>query len=384
MRRLFEFLRIRDDKPALEAPPSPPPPLLPVNRPRPITPSDHSNPIYVNHLGAFGRLPPELRRQILVAAFGQRLLHIDLRPVPRRPRSGIAHRGRIRSSLNPHAEREWRWISCVCHRKRSCAPEYYIWPHADFCLTGEALTCATSPPRGWPFGNCHYQVGALGWLRTCRQAYLEGISVLYGSNRFILQCPELLDLLLDPANTRQGHAILPHHLALGKSLEVQIDTMLFQTPGRDYSDGRYLNWNRRQSLPYLDGLIDAFPSLQSLVIVLTHFVYDDCNTRPAAGLPELQSVLLEPLAKAFSPFVSIQKRPFVVELPRGLFRELLGLGAYPVKTCEPRVHGWEWLQYPISGSGEGLFYYIKEGLNWGLYWNDEGKTRQTGWLYPME
>lgn len=33
-------------------------------------------------LGTFALLPPELRRRVLVAAFGERTLHLDLRPAP--------------------------------------------------------------------------------------------------------------------------------------------------------------------------------------------------------------------------------------------------------------------------------------------------------------
>lgn len=86
-----------------------------------------------------------------------------------------------------------------------------------------------------PEGECNYNVDALGWLRTCRQAYLEGIQVLYGTNTFILESQELLDLLLDPTVfSHKGHVVLLQHLALIKHVEMCIDTRLFSTQYSNY------------------------------------------------------------------------------------------------------------------------------------------------------
>ncbi|CAH0050755.1 unnamed protein product [Clonostachys solani] len=396
MRRLLETLRSLGNKSApgqAHPPPPPPPPLLPTDRPRPNTPPDPSTPGQVDRLGTLSRLPAEICRQILTAAFGGRELHLDLRLVPRhwRPlhgRTGESAHGRgsapwsgITPKFNPQDEREWRWYGCVCHRQIPWRrPHSHSWPHHDACLVGEANLCSVyPPPPGMPAGSCDYIIGALGWLRTCRQAYVEGISVLYGSNVFILESQELLDLLLDPAEVSRGHVVLPQHLALIKSLEVRIDTMLFQRPGQDYSGGYRPNWNGRRSLPHLGGLKAAFPRLHFLVISFTEYLYDDGATRPAARLLELKNVLLEPLAEALAPFASTQKQPFVVELPIGVFSDLVDFSGFAREVREHRfAEGWAWLRYPIRCSDKELFYYIKQGTESGLYWDHQDRPRTYG------
>ncbi|KAF7531598.1 hypothetical protein G7054_g8750 [Neopestalotiopsis clavispora] len=92
MRRLLDTIRGRiqrrgdQDNDADRLQPAPLLPLLPAER-RPITPPATLNSTatedLVAALGNFARLPPELRRRVLVTAFGDRTLHLDLRLVPR-------------------------------------------------------------------------------------------------------------------------------------------------------------------------------------------------------------------------------------------------------------------------------------------------------------
>ncbi|KAG9255875.1 uncharacterized protein F5Z01DRAFT_698561 [Emericellopsis atlantica] len=212
--------------------------------------------------------------------------------------------------------------------------------------------------------------------------WLQGISVLYGSNVFILESQELLDLLLDPAERSQGYVVRPQHLALIKSLEVRIDTMLFPTPGQDYG-GAYReshpNWNGRRSMPHVGGLKATFPGLQTLVVSFTDYLYEDHITRPAARLPELKAMLLEPLAEGFAPFASTQEQPFVVELPIAVFDDLVDLKVFAREAREHHlVEGWRWLRYPIAGSDKELFYYIKQGTESGLFWDYQGRPGNYG------
>ncbi|KXJ87596.1 hypothetical protein Micbo1qcDRAFT_208213 [Microdochium bolleyi] len=411
MRRFYESVRDRVKKPRPEPDvPLPPPPLLPLERPRPITPPATSASAEVAHLGLFARLPAELRQQILAEAFGKRELHLDLRLVPRgwRPvhlRTGDTAHGRGSAPWSgqlprhtPRDKLEWRWYSCVCHRQAPWARNprdsaVWNWPHKDMCLVGGPALCELyPPPSGMPAGPCDYVVGALGWLRTCRQAYLEGAQVLYGTNTFILESEELLDLLLDPIHTGSGHVLLPQHLSLIKSLEVRIDTMLFQATGMNYADLELnSNWNGRRSRPHLAALATTFPGVQSLVISFTEWLYTDYKTRPKDRLPELRDVLLQPLADALASLACTRRGPLIVELPRGVFSDLDELGALAREEPEnERAEGRRWLRYPITPHSSGSrdlattyddrepFYYIKEGPETGLDWNVEGRPRWAG------
>ncbi|KXJ88344.1 hypothetical protein Micbo1qcDRAFT_177982 [Microdochium bolleyi] len=341
-------------------------------------------PAPIHDLGILARLPAELRQRLLVTAFGRRELHLDLRLVPRhwRPlhsRQGDSAHGRGSApwsgntpKTNPQDEREWRWYGCVCHRQPPWrGTRTFSWPHDDHCLEGEANLCAAHhPPPGKPRGTCDYIIGVLGWL------------LLYGTNVFILESQELLDLLLDPIKARRGHVVLPQHLAMVESLEVRIDTMLFQTPGKDYSYSYLPNWNRRQSLPHLSGLQAKFPSLRSLVISFTEYLYDDYETRPAARLPELKKALLDPLAEALAPFGATLEQPVVVELPLGVFTDLESLKVFAEEKRDNHiVDGRTWLCYPILCSDEKQFYHIKAGAELGLYWDYNDRPRIYGDAY---
>ncbi|CAH0025420.1 unnamed protein product [Clonostachys rhizophaga] len=156
----------------------------------------------------FGRFPAEIRRCILEHAFGQRTLHMDLAFV--RPHlvldelqssreTGHAKINRRRSTDLDFRQVDWRWLGCVCHRSKpeeqplslgrlrsdpgSCAREGY----REGCMVGEG-ECAHWPGE-WP-AKC--QVGALGWLLSCRQAYMEGMEVLYKTNTIQISSEVLL------------------------------------------------------------------------------------------------------------------------------------------------------------------------------------------------
>ncbi|KAI6783371.1 uncharacterized protein J7T54_004398 [Emericellopsis cladophorae] len=121
------------------------------------------------------------------------------------------------------------------------------------------------------------------------------------------------------------------------------------------------------------------PGLQTLVVSFTDYLYEDHITRPAARLPELKAMLLEPLADAFAPLASTQKQPFVVELPIAVFDDLIHLKCFATEAREHHfVEGWEWLRYPIARSDKELFYYIKQGTETGLFWDYQGRPGNYG------
>ncbi len=116
----------------------------------------------------FTRLPLEIRQKILVAAFGGRTLHMDLRfglpllprskrpPIPRKPwcmpHGGITadlqsgnwpeevQDAARRARVDPlEAKPVWQWWGCVCHRNLPFGDErVVISPCQDNCVRGDA------------------------------------------------------------------------------------------------------------------------------------------------------------------------------------------------------------------------------------------------------
>ncbi|KAJ6441330.1 cyanamide hydratase [Purpureocillium lavendulum] len=166
----------------------------------------------------FDHLPAEVRREILLLAFGERTLHMDLsfraplNLVPRKPcESWPLHAGILSESLASGSHlvagrgKRWRWFGCVCHRfppgetghlsfgrRRNNPWNHFREPDSDRCLEG-AGECNRWPGK-WP-DKC--QIGVLGWLLTCRQAYAEGVEVLYKTNTIHIESPVLLRSIQD-------------------------------------------------------------------------------------------------------------------------------------------------------------------------------------------
>lgn len=169
-------------------------PVLLAPRPRLLTPSPSHESLVESATAAtansafFQSLPADLRRQILIEAFGRHTVHMDLSfahpMVPlteleaRTLAGDIRHCGlNCESNMLHHSPlkldaskpKAWLWFSCVCHRD----PEYQVRgnypisePWTDACRTGAASGCP-----GWPGekpGKCF--LGIMGWLLSCRQA----------------------------------------------------------------------------------------------------------------------------------------------------------------------------------------------------------------------
>ncbi|KAH7187451.1 hypothetical protein BKA60DRAFT_587781, partial [Fusarium oxysporum] len=132
-------------------------------------------------------LPIEIRRQILIEAFGDRTIHMDLTyGHPPMPGNKEAHAmiQEWRLGLDKSRPKSWSWRGCTCHRK---PPPWHpaivtesLSTRAvdkDRCCVGLAHCCDMWTKNGKELYGCW--IGALGWLQTCRQAYTEGIDVLY-------------------------------------------------------------------------------------------------------------------------------------------------------------------------------------------------------------
>ncbi|KAF5653527.1 hypothetical protein F25303_2235 [Fusarium sp. NRRL 25303] len=137
---------------------------------------------------AYYKLPPDIRRYILILAFGNRRLHMDssydypdispelIQPLDKN-HCGIAlenmHSIKLRA-VDDTKPISWIWWGSVCHRR---PPDHDVsragpmahggpdGPWADTCSVGEALYCDS-----WP-GSFHSKcwIGIMGWLLSCRQ-----------------------------------------------------------------------------------------------------------------------------------------------------------------------------------------------------------------------
>lgn len=190
-------------------------PALPNPRPRPITPAPTDLVSTKESSLFFQVLPPEIRRRILIDAFGERTVHLDVRlehPIlspsalarvpPRRRRHANAQL--FHPSLrDTKRHREWTYWSCICHRTypswRTREPGLSLSseePSSDCCRRADGL-----PPDcceyydAWQDEGVRCFVGATGWLLACRRAYAEGVEVLYATNRFHLASVALLSRL---------------------------------------------------------------------------------------------------------------------------------------------------------------------------------------------
>ncbi|VUC35587.1 unnamed protein product [Clonostachys rosea] len=182
----------------------------------------------VNRSLFFTRLPPEIRTMILEEAFGNQTIHLDLslrypfhemQGEPKLIRGRFYHfcaHAKIRPATFEHfssdmftvseegtydttKSKEWRWLSCVCHRQPPTAKllpfgrrqndhgSLIHEPHGDRCLDGRGY--CPMWPGAWP-SKC--SVGVYGWLLSCRQAYMETQQILFRSNTFHISSPALL------------------------------------------------------------------------------------------------------------------------------------------------------------------------------------------------
>ncbi|KAI1660568.1 hypothetical protein F4813DRAFT_298044 [Daldinia decipiens] len=187
-------------------------PSLPDDRPQPLA-AISPLPTATANSKFFKSLPSEIRRRILIEAFGERILHLDLRlehPLkkyskkdrelvkPRPERHANAHL--FHPSLRDTTKaQEWTWWSCVCHSRfpnwnfNQDPPGVKIFgeePAKDGCRDPFMLPrclCVLYP--GHAPAKCF--IGVQGWLLVCRQAYIEGVDVLYSTNRFHIAYAEL-------------------------------------------------------------------------------------------------------------------------------------------------------------------------------------------------
>ncbi|KAF5536909.1 hypothetical protein FNAPI_11588 [Fusarium napiforme] len=214
-------------------------PRLPDPRPYTLTPSPSQDQITtLAETVLFFRLPLELRRKILIHAFGDRTVHMDLslahplrepindersayrstNPADRFHHDAMHLWPYTKENLGLDTSRPkcWQWRGCVCHRlppprfKITVNFHTIVKPADDRCCEGWAAYCALWTKRTDKPDSCW--IGAMGWLLTCRQAYVEGTEVLYGANTIYISSKPLL--------TNLSTLVPRRSLSLISSLEV--------------------------------------------------------------------------------------------------------------------------------------------------------------------
>ncbi|PGH26746.1 hypothetical protein AJ80_01510 [Polytolypa hystricis UAMH7299] len=188
--------------------PDPPMPILPMERGhrRPLTatpclPSATANSNLFQRIPLGLRLLPPLKK------------HPPKAPANRphamnRPRHANIQDATLYDYSKP---RQWQWCSSVYHDlwpdSDPTEAEYSFLHQMDHCYLGSA-SCDRWP--GEMPAKCF--IGALGWFLTCRQAYIEGVEVLYGTNRICISGTYLLHRLPD--------LMLPQRLATIRSVQL--------------------------------------------------------------------------------------------------------------------------------------------------------------------
>ncbi|RSL58239.1 hypothetical protein CEP54_007853 [Fusarium duplospermum] len=217
------------------------PPYLPKRRHHALTPSASQEDL-TQAPPFFSKLPPEIRHEILVLAFGDRTLHMDISfdhpmtPFPYWRASAWPHdymKGPWKWEPDYRKPKRWHWRSSICHRCRPGRLEhsshtideiYASEPDAtdDQCLDGFGQNCEFWP--GESPSKC--LIGVMGWLLASRQAYVEGIAVLYGTNTFHISTEEFLG--------RLPQLLLPARLASISSLEIILPLELEQVEDQKF------------------------------------------------------------------------------------------------------------------------------------------------------
>ncbi|KAI1916209.1 hypothetical protein LOZ12_001148 [Ophidiomyces ophidiicola] len=355
-------------------------PELPPTRCYALTPSPSQEALVFTDASAtadsdfFQLLPFELRRKILVEAFGNRTVHIDLvydhpiLPLEDRKITPSLHNRHayfappwLRSQGELWAFKEWYWQGSVCHRESPSVAgtpmAHPLWK--DECHRGVDSTWCSFRP-GMSMDICC--IGVMGWLLSCRQAYVEAIDVLYStntihmaSNAMILNLPRLL---------------LPQRLASITSIE-----MLWNLhPFRESNVNDPLDSDPRAFHCLLQAMPLLFPGLRKLFISFHGDVLPPgkgSNARFEAS----ESAILRPIDEMVG---RLNARECHVAVPTSIYvpRKLkaTGTGIYLEPSRLRNV--WERIWRPLSNSDD----QDDDSSSHRGYWLYHGKVDMP-WIY---
>ncbi|KAK4041137.1 hypothetical protein C8A01DRAFT_15106 [Parachaetomium inaequale] len=367
--------------------------------------------------GPFQHLPLEIRQQILGHAFGNRTLHLDLtfeHPLTRKPsrREKTNKSTRFSAHPRPTASRthcglgtdlvrdasepkQWQWFSCVCHRRLvrahedggSSVPKARIEPCEDGCIPREPIVkrVASSTPS---MSLCHCEsagtfsadecfIGVIGWLLACRQAYLDGTAVLYGTNSFhISSLPLLLNL---------PRLLPPQHLAAITSLEL---LWTFTEPALLNDETMNAVWAHaqpeREAAPsstdqqtdqptkfhrLCDLIPTTFPNLRRLYVALQAYIPPPSTFPSSDVITDVDRLVLAPVEDMFRRLGPTQDKEFALAIQRG------GWQVFADRLRQRDPHRAERVFQVLDGGKsyrEGIWRPLVKGVDGAGYWLRQG------------
>ncbi|KAL2862703.1 uncharacterized protein BJX67DRAFT_365824 [Aspergillus lucknowensis] len=276
-----------------------------VHNPSP-QPTDAEFRLYLTNYGIFARLPVEIRQQILILAFGNRTLHVDLQYC--RPRT--AHRG------DSAAASTWQWVGCVCHREEQPVERLQC---CDPCLQDLPSSCKST----------NLPIGAMGFLLACHMSYQETITTLFTTNTFRFETLEL--------QLHLPRLIPPDSLSWITSLELIWD--LVKPRARGYShrdnllyqlletDGTNSSRKSKSSSPSSVGVAPlhqlcrmvpgTFPHLRYLYISLHSHIAPPSNVVLRDPLEEVERVILHPIEDMIHVLNPERKKEINIAIQQG-------------------------------------------------------------------
>jgi len=381
---LSQWLRRKVDRDSNATPPLP---SLPAQRARRLSTSSDDNATSASAF--FQTLPPEIRRKILIAAFGSRTVHLDLRlahpirdpkpqkkpiyrrvggnssssngkngssqqqaPGDQRPRHANTHPPDARDTSKP---RQWEWHSSVCHRPLPFIDEFDEYPAwDDICHSGLAswrVDCTLWP--GEAPDKC--LLGVMGWLQTCRAAYVEGVEVLYGTNRIHIQgtylCRHLPEVVPSQRLATVAKVELVWVLRLWGAQET-IHNLAEDHP----PDG---GLERYEALAA--ALPGVFPGLRSLHLAITGAPIGYKKPEEV----DLLELLLKPLDEMVRSMATL--REFRVSVPQSLYKHFHNHSVYKLGPPSPHYAWKSWweayriLRPPPEDSSDLSAYVVSSG-----------------------
>lgn len=236
-------------------------PFLPTPR-RPITPTS-----FYTATNPFFKLPYDICALILSIAFG-RTFHIDLEL----------------------QEQKWQWRGANCSRDQDGWP-CKGYPRAELWNDG-CLKSAHSKSRN----GYYYRPGIMGFLLSCKQAYAEGIHLLYATSRIFISSQSLLLHL--------GRLIPAVRLASITSLEVLLS--VHDNPNGQHEPSFTLN----NMATILSNIKTACPNLLSFAISFYLYSHDE-HLLTGPTIPSLDAF-----------YNSMQLRSMRIEVPHVTWRRL--------------------------------------------------------------
>ncbi|CAJ0542417.1 Ff.00g000670.m01.CDS01 [Fusarium sp. VM40] len=323
------------------APQDPEIPLLPNPRPYALTPSPSQEQITtLAETVPFFRLPLELRRKILIHAFGNRTVHMDLvlthplrEPLnfdmdvrsidPKRRFHGQDH-----SHLWPYHKKNlgldieqpkyWQWRGCVCHRllpprfKATVDAHNIVKPGDDRCCDGWSFYCVLYTKFAGKPDSCW--IGAMGWLLTCRQAYVEGTEILYGTN--------IIHISSQPLINNLGMLIRPRSLSMITSLEIVFDLSTHEHQGKLVPSQSELERNLQMLDTHFPQLISLHLGIRVENPVLDVPPRYEVTRRPVYLSDMLQSVDAFVKRRNDRPELCNFRDPFLLSIPQAAYKGL--------------------------------------------------------------